>query len=124
MSEGRLRRAFRRLTADMSELAAEELRARAEQEGAIAIATAPLREKVAFFGTVQGTTLRPLAGVPAVEAELYDGTGSVYLVWLGRREIAGIRTGVTLRAEGRVGQSGQRRTIFNPVYTIVPRKAD
>lgn len=124
MGEGRLRRTFRRLTADINELAAEELRERAEQEGAVTIATAPMREKVALFGTVQGTTLRPLAGVPAVEAELYDGTGSVYLVWLGRRDIAGIRTGVTLRAEGRVGQTGQRKTIFNPVYTIVPRKAD
>ena len=124
MSEGRLRRAFRRLTADMDDLAAEELRARVEQEGAVAIAESPMREKVAVFGTVQGTTLRPLAGVPAVEAELYDGTGSVYLVWLGRRELGGIRTGVTLRAEGRIGQTGQRKTIFNPVYTIVPRKAD
>mgnify|MGYP006189315163 CR=1 FL=1 len=32
----------------------------------------------------------PSSHVPAVEAELYDGSGQVRLVWLGRRQILGI----------------------------------
>ena len=40
-------------------------------------------------GTLRSVTLRPRAGVPALVAELYDGSGTVQVVWLGRRQIAG-----------------------------------
>ena len=53
-------------------------------------------------------TLRPRGGVPALEAELYDGSGVITLVWLGRRRIAGIAPGRPLEVEGRIGvQDGQ-----------------
>jgi hypothetical protein len=123
VSEGRFKRALRRLTADVDDLEAEELQQRSAREGGTSVAECANRSKVRIVGTVQGTTMRPLAGTPAVEAELYDGTGTVYLVWLGRREIGGIRTGVTISAEGRIGMTGQRRTMFNPDYTILPGAA-
>ncbi len=36
-----------------------------------------------------------------VRAELFDGTDSVMLVWLGQRRIPGIESGCTLRVHGR-----------------------
>ena len=51
--------------------------------------------------------------------ELYDGSGTVTLVWLGRREIAGISPGRQLRATGRITTNGGRRVIFNPRYELV-----
>ena len=45
----------------------------------------------------------------------------LHLVWLGRREIAGIAPGVQLRASGRVSYYRGIPTIFNPFYEIVPK---
>lgn len=123
MSEGKLRRAFRRLTTDDDALAAEELQSQCTALGATPIADAAERRPMRLHGTIQSVTLRPRAGVPALEAEIYDGTGTVYVVWLGRRRIAGIEPGVALVVEGRIGQAGNRRTLFNPAYTLLPRRA-
>ena len=53
-------------------------------------------------------------------AEVWDGNGSVNLVWVGRRTIGGIEPGVFLRARGRVTSVRGTPTIFNPAYEIVP----
>ena len=57
-------------------------------------------------------------GTPSLEASLYDGSGMVTLVWLGRRKIAGIKPGVDLKASGRVSCQEGRRVIFNPRYEL------
>jgi len=120
MAEGRFRRAMRRLTTDDEVLAAEDLQEQAAAAGATPVASCGDRSQVIVLGTVKSVTLRPRAGVPALEVEVYDGSASIFVVWLGRRQIAGIRAGVTIRAAGRVGTMGGRRTMFNPAYTIVP----
>ena len=51
--------------------------------------------------------------------QLFDGTGSVDLVWMGRRSIAGIHPGAHLRAEGMVVAGRTRPTIYNPSYEIL-----
>ena len=38
---------------------------------------------VRVAGTLRTVTLRPRAGVPALEAELFDGTAPLDVVWLG-----------------------------------------
>jgi hypothetical protein len=77
------------------------------------------RVPVTVFGTVRSVTIRPRAGVPALEAEVYDGSGVITLVWLGRRTIAGIGPGRQLRATGRVTSSEGRRLVYNPRYELV-----
>jgi hypothetical protein len=66
-------------------------------------------------------TFRPRRGVPALEAELYDGTGAVQLVWLGQRRIAGIEPGRRLRAAGFVSECGGRPVVYNPRYELAPK---
>ena len=78
------------------------------------------RERVTVSGTLRNVTLRPRAGVPALEAELYDGSGAVSVVWLGRRQIAGIEPGRQLIAHGRVTKSQGRFVMFNPRYELRP----
>lgn len=125
MPEGRFRRALRRLTADDDELAAEDLQSRAEQHGACPIADAPQRAPVRLHGTLQSVTIRPRGGVPALEAELYDGTATVYVVWLGRRRIEGVKAGASLVVEGRLSEPDHgRRTMYNPAYELLPRRGD
>ena len=114
----RLRRALHRLTADEQEVHSATLRREVRAVGADTVRDAPVGEPVAFAGTLQAVVLRPLAGVPTLEAELYDGTGTVTLVWLGRRRILGIDPGRSLVARGRLTVRGGRRTIFNPAYDL------
>lgn len=115
---GRLRRALHRLTADEDEVHRETLRSEVRAVGAEAVKDAVVGEPVCVTGTLQAVVLRPLAGVPTLEAELYDGTGTVTLVWLGRRRIRGIDPGRSLVARGRLTMRGGRRTVFNPAYEL------
>lgn len=99
---------------------ADELRQDAVDAGCCPIAEVADRERVDMQGTLRTVTLRPRGGVPALEAELYDGSGLVTLIWLGRRRIAGIEPGRQIRVEGRVGVGPQDRhpVLFNPRYEL------
>lgn len=90
------------------------------QEPVRSIEDAPDRQRVRLEGTLRTVTLRPRGGVPALEAELADGTGSIVVVWLGRRRITGIRAGCAIRVQGRIGVHEGARTIFNPRYDLLP----
>lgn len=84
------------------------------------IAEAPERQPVTVQGAVRTVTLRPRGGVPALEAELYDGSGVLTVIWLGRRQIAGIGPGRSMRVSGRIGASDGIRTMYNPRYELLP----
>lgn len=116
---GRLRRAVRRLASEPHEREADDLQRKVEDDGAHPVARCQERSLVTVLGTVRALTLRPRAGAPSLEVELYDGSGTVTLIWLGRREIAGIAPGKQLRATGRITSDGSRRVIFNPRYELV-----
>jgi hypothetical protein len=116
---GRFRRAVRRITSEDADLEADDLQQRVADDGAAPVAKCQERSQVTVLGTVRSLTLRPRAGTPTLEVELYDGSGTVTLIWLGRREIAGIAPGRQLRATGRITSDGPRRVIFNPRYELV-----
>ncbi len=116
---GPLRRVLHRLSADRAELEAADLQGGVEEHGATPIAEVIDRSEVYVAGTLRTVTLRPRAGVPTLEAELYDGSGAIDLVWLGRRRIAGIEPGAQLVARGRVSVGRSRRVLYNPDYRIV-----
>lgn len=117
--KSRIRRTLNRW-ASTTDQEARDLRQTTAAAGVTSIGEAPDRERVRLRGTLRTVTLRPRGGVPALEAELYDGTGTLTLVWLGRRRITGIGPGRTLQVEGRIGIHDGVRTIFNPRYELVP----
>ena len=78
------------------------------------------RERVRLRGTLRTVTLRPRGGVPALEAELYDGTGTITLIWLGRRTIAGVNPGRSMSVQGRIGRHEDQRIMYNPRYELIP----
>ncbi|NJQ01994.1 OB-fold nucleic acid binding domain-containing protein [Streptomyces zingiberis] len=120
-SAGRLRRMFDRLSSTPEELEADELREDTRATaGCVRIRDCQDREVVTVTGTLRTVTQRPRAGVPALEAELYDGTAPLDVVWLGRRAIAGIEPGRRIIASGRVSSSQGRRVLFNPRYELRP----
>ena len=119
-NKSRLRRSLSRW-ADSGEAHARDLRvAHASAAGDVTIAEAPDRERVSLRGTIKTVTLRPRGGVPALEAELEDGSGVITIVWLGRRRIAGIGPGRAIRVQGRIGSATGHRVLFNPRYELIP----
>ena len=97
-----------------------ELRKDTRKAGLVPINEAPDRERVVVQGTLRTVTLRPRGGVPALEAELYDGSGSISVVWLGRRRIGGIAPGRGIRVVGRIGVQEGQRVMYNPRYYLRP----
>lgn len=77
-------------------------------------------ETVTVSGMVRSVTLRPRSTVPALEVELYDGSGSVSVVWLGRRRIPGIDPGRSMVVRGRLTCNTESPTIYNPKYELKP----
>jgi hypothetical protein len=120
---GVVRRAVSRLATSAKEHDAAELAKDCVEVGATLVRDLPDRERVRVAGTLRTVTLRPRAGVPALVAELYDGTGTLSLVWLGRRQIHGIEPGRAIVAYGRVTRDGERLTLFNPRYELRPAGA-
>src|SRR6188768_96677 len=117
---GGLRRGLSRWASHSRE-EARELRRTAEKAGLVTIADAPDREHVTVQGTLKTVTLRPRGGVPALEAELYDGSGTISVVWLGRRRIGGVSPGRAIRVQGRIGVQDGIRMMYNPRYELRPR---
>jgi hypothetical protein len=118
--KNRLRRTISRW-ADSTDQEVRDLRkAHHGEQGYQKIGEAPDRERVRLRGTLHTVTLRPRGGVPALEAELTDGTGMLTIVWLGRRRISGIAPGRSLSVEGRIGLQGGQRILFNPRYELMP----
>ena len=109
-----------RLTEGDSELTARALQGELALAGATAVVDCCKGEPVTVAGTLRAVTLRPRAGVPTLEAELYDGTGSLTLIWLGRRRIGGIECGRSLVARGRLTTHDGRPTLYNAEYELRP----
>jgi hypothetical protein len=117
--KGRLRRSLN-AWADSTDQHARDLRESFADDGVDTIDSAPNREEVMLRGTLRTVTLRPRGGVPALEAELYDGTGALTVIWLGRRRIGGITPGRSVQVRGRIGVHDRTRIMFNPRYELMP----
>lgn len=117
---GPLSRLTSRLASTESELEDRELKQDTWRLGATPIAELEDRSQASVCGAVRSVTLRPRVNVPALVVELYDGSKTLNLVWLGRRRIAGIVPGTSLTAHGRVTYKHGIPTIFNPAYEIKP----
>jgi len=71
-----------------------------------------------LHGTLRSVNERQVDGVAALEAELYDGSDALTLIWLGRHEIEGIEPGRAMTVHGRVGRRGKERVLYNPRYEL------
>ena len=117
-SPGWLSRSLHRLTADDHSIDAEELRAEAVSAGCEPVSSCRKGAVVTVTGRLKSVVYTPRETVPTLEAELFDGSGSVTLVWLGRRRIPGIEPGRTVTARGRFAAFDGKRVIYNPWYEL------
>jgi hypothetical protein len=118
-AEGYLRRLTRRLTEDPEQRDVEELSDEAVNTGAMKAIDCQRGQEVTMVGTLRSVECNGKSCSGGVKAELFDGSDTVMLVWLGQRRIPGIEPGRTLRVHGRVGQlENGTKAIYNPRYEI------
>ena len=90
----------------------------------IAVRDVRWRNRATLEGRVRSVYVGPVSGSPALEAELYDETGGITLVFLGRRSIPGIEPGAKIRVEGMVGETEGYLAMTNPSYRLLPREGE
>lgn len=80
------------------------------------------REHATCVGEVQSWRIVPKPdGSPWLEATVSDGTGTIVVMWTGRKKIAGVHEGRRLLVSGRGHPSGRsgRLLILNPRYELL-----
>jgi hypothetical protein len=107
-----------RLTASTHSLDAAELESQVEKLPCEKLRDIQQGETAVVGGRVRSVRFTPTENVPVLEAELFDGSAAILLVWLGRRRIAGIEPGRRMLARGRVGLHDGRLAIYNPWYEL------
>lgn len=117
-SKSWLSRKLQKLTADDQTIDAQELQSGVASSGCELVSSCQKGKVVAVTGRLKSVVYTPRETVPTLEAELFDGSGSVTLVWLGRRRIPGIEPGRTLTARGRFASFDGRKVIYNPWYEL------
>lgn len=116
--DGYLRRLVRRLTSDVGELDADDLSERSQASGAQRACDCQCGQEAVVLGRLRSVGLAPKVSAPTLEAELFDGTDGVTLVWLGRRRITGIEPGRTVKARGRIAVRDGHKVLYNPYYEL------
>lgn len=106
-----------------AELDDEELRSATERAGCRRICDCTAGERVVIAGRVRSVTVCPVVGSPQFEIEVYDGSGKVRVVWIGRRQVRGIGPGREIRVRGRLTTGAGEPTVFNPEYDLLPMAA-
>ena len=110
---------LRRLTASTHHLDAEQLRSEVESRSCTPIGSTDRGQPATVTGRLRAVVYTPREHGPTLEAELFDGTATISLVWLGRRRIVGIEPGRKLIASGRVGVHDGHPVIYNPRYELL-----
>ena len=118
-ADGFVRRLTRRKTDDPQRRDAKELNGDSAGDGAQRAIDCQRGQEVTMVGELRSVETSGKGSAGGVRAELFDGTDTVVLVWLGQRRIPGIDCGRTLRVHGRVGMlENGSKAIYNPHYEI------
>jgi amino acid transporter len=87
------------------------------------IADLPARRRATVAGRVRAIRVQPWGGNPAVECSLSDESGSITIVFFGRREVPGIRLGTIMQVTGVAGVHRGMNAILNPEYLLISTPA-
>ncbi len=87
--------------------------------GPTPIIEARWRDEITVVGRVRSIRVLPQHDSPTLELVLTDDAGAISLVFLGRREIAGIHIGTRIEATGTVGVFRTRLAMLNPAYRLL-----
>jgi hypothetical protein len=77
------------------------------------------RDRVRVRGRIHSMRVAPQRDVATLECVVDDGTGTLLIVFLGRREVAGLNVGTRVEVLGTVGIHQNRLAVLNPNYQLL-----
>lgn len=107
-----------------NQLIARKLSQEAIKSGSTLIQDLKRGQIIQVSGMINSTTTRPQKSVPAYEIEIFDGSGFINVIWLGRSVVIGVTPGKYIEVKGRITFLSSRPTIYNPLYTLLSREND
>lgn len=119
--EGAKERFWKKFSKTQTELEAQELQDEQAKHNCVKMGDCQRGEVVRLSGVVSSLTLQPKSTYPALELELYDGSGRLKVIFMGRRKIPGITAGVGMEVTGRVNYLQGGLTMYNPRYELSAR---
>jgi RecG-like helicase len=114
---------LRSFYASDEQLAAYELTEQAEIRGSTLIEEIDRGKPIQVTGVVKSATVRPNTQVPTYEVEVFDGSGSLTVIWQGRKHVTGVEPGTRIEVEGRITFISGKPCLHNPVYKILSKEA-
>ena len=114
---------LRSFYASDEDLAAYELTEQAEIRGSTLIEEIDRGKPIQVTGVVKSATVRPNTQVPTYEVEVFDGSGSLTVIWQGRKHVTGVEPGTRIEVEGRITFISGKPCLHNPVYKILSKEA-
>lgn len=87
-------------------------------EGVVPIGSVGWKELVTVEGRIRAVQIGTTAG-RSLEAQMFDDSGGVRLLFFGRTDIPGIEPGAVVRATGRVGEYKGHLALANPRYELM-----
>jgi hypothetical protein len=88
--------------------------------GTTPIAELRYRQSVKVAGRIRSVRVQAASDAPALECTLTDASGGeVMIVFMGRKDVPGIRTGTQLVLSGMVGERRGHLAILNPAYELL-----
>ncbi|MEO6628845.1 MAG: OB-fold nucleic acid binding domain-containing protein [Aquihabitans sp.] len=116
------RKLLHRLTTSDADLDRERLRQFCQDvPGVTPIGDARPRQEITVAGEISSLRIVPRSGTPSLEVTVKDGSGSMVIVWTGRRNIPGVVPGkrLVLNGRGTPQGAGGRLTVLNPRYELL-----
>jgi amino acid transporter len=90
--------------------------------GVVPIASVKWKQRVTIEGRIKIVQVGTAAG-KSLEAQVFDSTGGMRLLFFGRTRIPGIEPGSTVRVSGTVGEYKGHLALANPRYELVAADA-
>jgi RecJ-like exonuclease len=91
----------------------------ADENGVLPIASVKWKQRVTIEGRIKIVQVGTAAG-KSLEAQVFDATGGMRLLFFGRTRIPGIEPGSLVRVTGTVGEYKGHLALANPRYELLP----
>jgi amino acid transporter len=93
-----------------------------DENGVTPIASVKWKQRVTIEGRIKIVQVGTAAG-KSLEAQVFDSTGGMRLLFFGRTRIPGIEPGSVVRVSGTVGEYKGHLALANPRYELLPADA-
>ena len=87
-------------------------------------ADAEPRGRVVTTGTICSSGTIEVGGSPSFCCVLFDGSGEIGLLFLGRSSVSGVTVGARCTVEGTARMGSDHLVLWNPIYRLEPPDED